>query len=179
MRRAVIDTNVLLVANDNHEGVSEQCIIACIETIGEIRRRGVVVIDDEWKILGEYHHKLNPNKGQPEPGDAFLKWLLQRQANPAHVAQVSVTESAPDWFEEFPDHDLQMKFDPPDRKFIAVAASDGGNPHVFQAADCKWLSWWPQLTEVGVRFRFVCLEDVKRFYRGKFDGPIPELPPDE
>ncbi|WP_372609465.1 hypothetical protein [Halomonas sp.] len=179
MTRAVVDTNVLLVANDDHEGVSEECIIACIEAIEEIRRRGVVVIDDEWKILGEYHHKLNPNKGQPEPGDAFLKWLLQRQANTKHVAHVPVTETVQDWFEEFPDHDLQVAFDPPDRKFIAVAAADDGNPHVFQAADCKWLSWWPQLAGAGVRFRFVCPEDVKRFYRGKFDGPVPELPQDE
>ena len=179
MPRAVVDTNVLLVANDDHEGVSEECIIGCIEAIDEIRRRGVVVIDDSWKLLEEYLHKLDPNKGQPEPGDAFLKWLLQRQANPKHVAQVSVTESAAGWFEEFPNHELQKVFDPPDRKFIAVAAADDGNSQVLQAADCKWLSWWPQLAEAGIRFRFVCPEDVKRFYRGKFDGPVPELPEDE
>lgn len=179
MTRAVVDTNVLLVANKDHEDVSEDCIIACIEAIDEIRRQGVVVIDDEWKILGEYHHKLNPNKGQPELGDAFLKWLLQRQANTRHVVQVPVSESAQYWFEEFPSHDLQREFDPPDRKFIAVAAADGGNPRVFQAADCKWLSWWPQLAEAGIRFRFVCPEDVKRFYRGKFDDLVPELPEDE
>lgn len=177
--RAVVDTNVLLVANDVHKGVSPECVIACIESIDYIRRNGVIVIDDSWKLLGEYLHKLNPNKGQPEPGDAFLKWILQRQANAKHVAQVPVTESAEDWFEEFPDHALQRAFDPPDRKFIAVAAADDGNPIVFQAADCKWLSWWPQLAEAGVRFRFVCPEDVKRFYRGKFDGTVPELPEDE
>lgn len=177
--RAVVDTNVLLVANDYHGGVSPECVIACIESIDYIRRNGVIVIDDSWKLLEEYLHKLNPNKGQPEPGDAFLKWILQRQANAKNVAQVPITESAKDWFEEFPDHALQRAFDPPDRKFIAVAAADDGNPIVFQAADCKWLSWWPQLAEAGVRFRFVCPEDVKRFYRGKFDGTVPELPEDE
>lgn len=177
--RAVVDTNVLLVANDDHEGVSQACVITCIESIDDIRRNGVIVIDDGWKLLEEYLHKLNPNKGQPEPGDAFLKWILQRQAYAKHVAQVPITESAPDWFEEFPNHDLQREFDPPDRKFIAVAAADEGNSIVFQAADCKWLSWWPELAEAGVRFRFVCPEDVKRFYRGKFDGTVPELPEDE
>lgn len=138
-----------------------------------------MVIDDQWKILKEYQKNLSANKGQPGPGDSFLKWLHQRKANLKNVAQVSVTETEKDWFQEFPDHALQHEFDPPDRKFIAVAAVDDGNPHVLQAADCKWLSWWPQLAEAGVRFRFVCPEDVKRFYRGKFDGPVPELPEDD
>lgn len=179
MRRAVVDTNVLLVANHNHDDISEECVITCIEVINSLCQVGVTVIDDEWRILGEYQNKLNPSRGQPGPGDAFLKWLLQRQANPKHVAQVSVSETSDDWFEEFPDHTLQREFDPPDRKFIAVAAADPDKPPILQAADCKWLNWWQPLAEVGVRFCFVCPEDVKRFYRGKFDGPVPELPEDD
>lgn len=179
MKRAVVDTNVLLVANHDHDDISEECVITCIEAIDRLRRGGVTVIDDDWRILGEYQHKLDPNHGQPGPGDVFLKHLLRHKANPKHVVQVPVNETANDWFHEFPDYALQGEFDPPDRKFIAVAAADDGNSHVLQAADCKWLSWWPQLAEAGIRFRFVCPEDVKRFYRGKFDGPVPELPEDE
>ncbi|HSH56846.1 MAG TPA: hypothetical protein VK965_02695 [Halomonas sp.] len=180
MKRAVVDTNVLLVANQYHDDVSEECVITCIEAIDRLRRSGVTVIDDEWRILGEYQHKLDPSRGQPGAGDAFLKWLLQRQANPKHVAQVPVSETADEWFEEFPDHGLQHEFDPPDRKFIAVATADIGKPPILQAADCKWLNWWRPLMVAGVHFRFVCPDDVRRFYTQKFpDQPIPELPPDE
>ncbi|MCE8037032.1 hypothetical protein [Halomonas sp. MCCC 1A11062] len=180
MRRAVVDTNVLLVANRDHEDVSEECVITCIEAIDSLRRGGVTVIDDEWRILGEYTHKLNPRRGQPGAGDAFLKWLFQRRVDSRYVAEVTVTESADDWFEEFPDHTLQREFDPPDRKFIAVAAADAGNPPILQAADCKWLNWWQPLSIAGVHFRFVCPDDVGRFYSQKFPGqPRPEFPEDE
>ena len=180
MRRAVVDTNVLLVSNRDHAEISEECVITCIEALASLRQSGVTVIDDEWRILGEYQNKLNPNRGQKEPGDAFLKYLLRQQANPKHVAEVSVTESADDWFEEFPDHALQREFDPPDRKFIAVAAADAENPPILQAADCKWLNWWEPLSQAGVHFRFVCQDDVTRFYAQKFPNQtMPEFPPDE
>ena len=180
MRRAVVDTNVLLVANGDHADISEDCVITCIEAINRLAHDGVTVIDDEWRILGEYHNKLSPNHGQPRPGDVFLKHLLRQQSNTARVFGVSITESADDWFEEFPDHELQRAFDPPDRKFIAVAAADAGSTPVLQAADCKWLDWWQPLSRTGVLFRFICQNDMRRFYAQKFaDRILPSFPPDE
>jgi len=180
MRRAVVDTNVLLVANGDHADISDDCVITCIEMIDRLVQNGVTVIDDEWRILSEYQNKLNPNHGQPGPGDVFLKHLLRHQANAKHVVGVSVTEKGNDWFEEFPDLELQCDFDPPDRKFIAVAAADAENTPVLQAADCKWLNWWKPLSRTGVQFRFVCQNDVRRFYAQKFaDRTIPSFPPDE
>ncbi len=180
MRRAVVDTNVLLVANGDHADISEDCVITCIEMIERLAKRGVTVIDDEWRILGEYQNKLNPNHGQPGPGDAFLKHLFRQRANAARVVEVSVRESADDWFEEFPDHQLQREFDPPDRKFIAVAAADTEVTSILQAADCKWLNWWERLSETGMRFCFVCQWDIKRFFAQKFpDQSLPGFPPDE
>lgn len=176
--RSVVDTNVLLVANDQHEDASADCVACCVELIVQLSRSGTVVIDDDWRILSEYLHKLDSRCRQPGPGDAFLKWLLQRRANPRHVVEVSVTETAQDWFVEFPGEDLQRDFDPPDRKFIAVAAADEGNPQVVQATDCKWLRWWRRLEEGGIETRFICPKDVRRFYRNKFGEPVPDLPED-
>lgn len=176
--RSVIDTNVLLVANDQHQDASVDCVACCVESIARLSRSGTVVIDDGWRILSEYQHKLDSHRRQPGPGDAFLKWMLQRRANPRYVVEVSVTEAGQDWFVEFPDEDLQRDFDPPDRKFIAVAAADAGNPQVVQAADCKWLGWWRRLAERGIETQFICPEDVQRFYRNKFGEPVPDLPED-
>lgn len=174
--RAVIDTNVLLVANGQHADVSTDCVTECVLRLQAMEKTGITVIDDGFRILGEYQHKtsLNPPKGV---GDVFLKWLLRQAGNPARVEQVSLTELAENEFAEFPDTALQPAFDAPDRKFAAVAHAHPDKPSVWQAADCKWLDWWPALQIKGVRVEFLCPDDACGFYRNKFPGkPMPALP---
>lgn len=174
MTRAVIDTNVLLVANGDHEDASEDCAINCLETLETIRTQGIAVIDSDWRIIREYQDNI-PTKGQPGPGQVFLKWLLQRRATASQVVEVALTENSPDRFEEFPDKALEPHFDPPDRKFVAVAAADG-SATIKQAVDCKWLDWWQQLSQGGVTVHFLCPDDVCRYYRNKFNISPPHLP---
>lgn len=176
MAEVVIDTNVLLVAEGRHEDASEECRLACIQRLKKAMQGETIVVDGGYRILGEYQHKLDARRGKGA-GTAFLKWLLQRQADPRHVQPVPVTEVAPDRFEEFPVPALEPKFDAPDRKFPAVANAHRGKPPILQAADCKWLDWWPALREAGIRVEFICPDDVCRFYEKKFpDKPKPTLP---
>lgn len=174
--KAVIDTNVLLVANQQHADVSDDCVETCVLRLLTMQKAGVVVIDDGHRVLGEYQQKtrLNPPKGV---GDVFLKWLLREEWNPARVEQVALTQHAPDCFAEFPDPTLEPQFDPPDRKFAAIAHAHAEKPPIWQAADSKWLNWWPALRAKGVCVEFLCPDDVCRFYRAKFPGdPLPSLP---
>ena len=174
--RAVIDTNVLLVANGQHVDVSEGCVIECVRRLQTMQKAGITVIDDDYRILGEYRNKtsLNPPKGV---GDVFLKWLLRQAGNPARVEQISLTELAENEFAEFPDTTLQPAFDAPDRKFAAVAHAHPDKPPIWQAADCKWLDWWPTLQAKGVHVEFLCSTDACGFYLKKFPGkPLPALP---
>ncbi len=176
--KAVVDTNVLLVANRQHAEVSSKCVIACVERLQALQKKGVVVIDDGHRILGEYRKKtsLSPPKGV---GDVFLKWLMRNANNTRHVEQVPLTETVEDNFEEFPVPALAAAFDPPDRKFAAVAHVHPQKPPVWQAADSKWLAWWQDLRAQGVRVEFLCPSDVLRVYRKKFpDRPAPTLPQD-
>lgn len=176
MMRAVIDTNVLLVANRQHPDVSEDCVLECVRRLTQLKESGVTVIDDGYRILGEYQNRtrLNPPKGV---GDVFLKWLLQAGGNSTHVEQVSLTEGAADSFAEFPDAALEPQFDAADRKFAAVANAHPAKPPIWQAADCKWLDWWPALRARGVEVEFLCPVDACAFYRSKFPGkPDPSLP---
>ena len=46
--RAVVDTNVVLVANDAHEEVSPECVLACIDRLEALMRHGTVVIDADY-----------------------------------------------------------------------------------------------------------------------------------
>jgi hypothetical protein len=176
MMRAVIDTNVLLVANGQHDDISPDCVIECVQRLQAMKKAGVTVIDDNYLILKEYQKKtqLNPAK---QPGDVFLKWLLQNVGNPKRVQQVSLTETAENCFTEFPDPALEPAFDPPDRKFAAVANAHPDKPPILQAADCKWLNWWPALQAKGVRVEFLCPDDTCNAYRRKFPNrPLPALP---
>ena len=75
--KVVVDTNVLLVANCMHDDVSAECVLACIDHLEGLQRIGVVVIDDDYRILREYGHKTNASSPKGV-GDVFLKWLLQK-----------------------------------------------------------------------------------------------------
>jgi hypothetical protein len=174
--KAVIDTNVLLVANGQHADVSPSCVTACVTRLQEMGKAGITVIDDDFRILGEYLNKssINPAKGV---GDVFLKNLLRHTGNPKKCEQVVLTETGVNEFSEFPDHALQPAFDAPDRKFAAVAYAHIDKPPVWQAADCKWIDWWPALHAKGISIEFLCSDDVCRFYRKKFpEKPLPALP---
>lgn len=174
--RAVIDTNVLLVANGQHADVSADCVTICVQRLQSIEKTGMVVIDDGFRVLGEYLKKTQVNRSKGV-GDLFLKWLLREANNAARVAQVTLTETAADRFAEFPDSALEPQFDPPDRKFAAVAHAHPDKPPIWQAADSKWLDWWRALQTKGVAVEFLCPADVCQFYRKKFpDQSVPTLP---
>lgn len=177
MSASVVDTNVILVANNAHAGVSPECVIACVERLNELMKSGVLVIDDGFRIFTEYLNKTSPRSAKGV-GDEFVRWALRHQYQVDRVHQVSIAEHAPDRYSEFPDDAaLESSFDPADRKFAAVAHAHSGNPTIWQAADCKWLDWWPALKACGVEVEFLCGADVCRFYARKFpDQPIPSLP---
>ena len=176
MVEVVIDTNVLLVADGKHPDVSEECVLACAERLETIKRSGRVVIDDSYRIIGEYQNKIDSRRGKGI-GAVFLKWLLQNQANSRYVARVQLKETSEHRYAEFPVTTLEADFDPPDRVFPAVSNARSGKPRILQAVDSKWLRWWPELKAAGIAVEFLCPEDVCRFYAGKFPKePIPPLP---
>ena len=175
MHAVVIDTNVLLVANQQHNDASPECILACTQKLLWAQQHGVVVVDDAYRIISEYQNK--PDIKGTRTGDAFLKWVLQNQSNTARVHRVRINETDGDHFHEFPDQALQPDFDAPDRKFPAVANAHHNKPPILQAADCKWLNWWPALHATGITVDFVCPVDICGFYGKKFpEARIPVLP---
>lgn len=174
--RAVIDTNVILVANGSHPGMGEECRLACIERLEAMAKRGRVVIDDGFEILEEYLRRSEPRKGR-RAGDVFLKWLLNNQHNAARVERVPIEVSAGHSYAEIDALGLSINIDRSDRKFVAVAARRRRKPPIWEAADSKWLDWWQALRAVGIEVDFLCTGDLLRHYRRKFPNrPIPLLP---
>lgn len=158
----VIDTNVILVANGQHEDVSDACRVSCANRLKAIVEDGKVAIDDKYRILNEYQNKTSPHAGK-RVGDVFVKWILRNNANAERCAAVKLEEHHARGFTSFPDDTRLADFDPPDRKFVAVAAAHGDRPPIYQAADSKWIDWAPVLKEHEVEVQFLCPGDIQAF----------------
>jgi len=159
MTASIVDTNVLIVANGDADHASEVCVMASLQALRNVRDGGCVVIDENYEILREYQNKVSPS-GQPGPGDAFLKWVLQNQAKPEHCERVSITPHDERGYEEFPADPALATFDPSDRKFVAAALASRRDPTVLVALDRDWWDHHQALTRNGLRIEFLC-EEIK------------------
>lgn len=164
---AIVDTNVVLVANGQHQDVSPGCTAACALRLQSIMKSGRIAADDHFRILLEYQNKTQPRTAN-RPGDAFVKWALRNKANAAKCDLIRITEHAARGFKEFPEDDRLASFDAADRKFVAVAAAHPDHPPILQAADSKWLDWAGPLQVHGINVDFLCPDDIERFHASKF-----------
>ena len=164
---AVVDTNVAVVANGQSQQASPDCVITCVERLGQITS-GVekLALDNEWRIIEEYQRNLH-SSDQPGVGDAFLKWALTNWANPQRCELVPITpvDNLENDFREFPKDPALNDFDPSDRKFIAVALVHPQNPPILQAVDSKWWGFRNALERTGVRVAFICEDDIQRLHK--------------
>ena len=152
----VIDTNVLAVANGRHELAQARCVEACIDALDEARR-GSVVIDEGQLILDEYRRHC-AFAGQPGLGDAFFKWLWNRQADSRYCRCVRITPHGQRGFVEFPADARLAAFDRSDRKFVAAALAAGDFPPVLNASDTDWWLARKELESHGLTLTFLCPE---------------------
>ncbi len=131
-----------------------------------------LVIDDQFRIVGEYQNKIKPNTGN-RVGDGFVKWALRNIRITERVHRVGLIAHSQRGFETFPDDEELAKFDKPDRKFVAVACAHGDFPPILQATDSKWLGWNDALRRHGVIVEFICRDDVERFHAQKTKTSTP------
>jgi hypothetical protein len=166
--KCVVDTNVPVIANGKSKQASAECIRVCAVRLDELKRRGKLVLDDGWRILKEYMSNLD-SKGQPGPGNKFLKWVHTNYKNPKRCELVRITprNSSETDFEEFPSDPEIEDFDPEDRKFVAVAAAHPDKPPILQAVDAKWWEMKEPLREAGITVNFLCEKDIRSILHRK------------
>jgi hypothetical protein len=161
----VVDTNVAIVANNKETPqASPNCILDCIAMIKEITAKSrILVLDNSFEIIKEYRHKLD-EKGQPGVGDEFLKWVLTNWRNDTYCVTVSITKNEDGLnFKEFPNTDPELeKFDPSDRKFVAVALAHPSKPTIVNAVDSDWSHFEKALTKHGLNIHNICPEVIKK-----------------
>jgi len=152
----MVDTNVGIVANDRPQERPQpvhlqESIGACTRFLQELTSSGRIAIDDAWEIIREYQAGMR-SSGQPGPGDAFLKWVLVNQANPARCRRVDISGIAvPKRLEGF---------DPADRKFICSALGCP-QPRIAEAVDGLWWKRRADFEAVGIAVNFLCPEEIK------------------
>lgn len=178
-KKMLMDTNVILVANIQHEQASIACIRACTELIQAVHKGGyLVLVDDQdghsW-ILSEYQNKTQPwSYGSQRVGDLFVRSLLQgNHAGSAVLEKVAITgkgpcdpDGEPRDYSEFPVDGRLTGFDHADRKFVAVASSASKPmPVIHVAVDAGFLQHKDVLHELGFKVKFLCPADIRAFRR--------------
>ena len=170
MSAVIVDTNVIVIANDADDDDRKDCRERCQDRLMRIRSHGEkVVVDDRWRIFGEYERNVNPNikKGI---GDIFVKRVLQNLGNPNICITVPITpldENETD-FEEFPTDNALSDFDQDDRKFIAVAVAyekiHQQKAVLLQAVDSQWYGLREALVKNGLEIEFICEAYIRSLY---------------
>ena len=158
----IVDTNVPVVANSHSEQASPDCVTACVNALQDITDSSErLVLDDDWAVIREYLANLRSD-GQPGVGDAFLRWVLTNQANPARCELIALPVDAEGEYEHFPKDHMLARFDPADRKFVALALAHPSRPRVLEAVDPDWWHHRRALHANGVVVQFLCPQDIAR-----------------
>ncbi len=169
-KKFLVDTNVPKTANYalNPADITDElagCILACVEAIDHVVKKGSLVLDAGDEIFTEYRNHLSMS-GQPGVGDRFMKWVHDNRWSFPDADRVIITKNG-ESYDEFPDHDGLSDFDNSDRKFIAASNAHPAKPPVLQATDSKWWGWKDALDEVGITVHFLCPDYAEAKYAEK------------
>lgn len=159
MRRRVVDTNVLIVANGRDTNATTACRAAAIEALRQVLRDGRIVVDAADAILAEYRRHCEP-KGQPGVGDRFFHEVLMRYDGKVERIHLETNEAGD--YADFPDDPDLVGFDRSDRKFAAAARKSGAP--VLNATDSDWLDFAAALERHGLKVSFVCGRTRDRWF---------------
>lgn len=150
----VIDTNVLVVASNPTHDCSENCF-DFLEKI--LRNESAIFIDEFFdekrqkfcsEIEDEYKKRISSQD--------YAYWLLRKifDRDPSSIiCRVEVKKDEGGNYLNFPS-DLE-KFDPNDKKFVAVAIASKKNPEIVNAVDSDWKRHEVTLKKY-VKLKFLC-----------------------
>jgi len=163
MDAVIVDTNVIIAANDEAEHAAPDCVERCQKRIKQIlEQQETSVVDEGWRILSEYKRyvDLKTRKGI---GDLFVKTLLQnlmRRPRICTTVRINPLDGSETDFDEFPTTEALSDFDVADRKFIAVAIAyerdQNKKATILQALDRKWGPFREAFEREGVLIDFLC-----------------------
>ena len=156
--RAVVDTNVLVVANGRDTHVDVSCQLRCVDELARLSREEVVCVDDKMLIMSEYE-KNTGHKGQAKPGTVFYKQIWRKMGDSNRVRLVPVEPRDAEG-RDFADPILPPSNLKKDAKFLAVAIK--ADAVIVNAADSDWAEHRELTGRLGVDVRQLCPQHATR-----------------
>ncbi len=172
MSKYIIDANVPILAATPVRDIPEDqftCALNAMKFIHSFLQdsNSKLVLDDEWRVLSEYQNIEKRNTGR-SIGMEFLSWVYQNRLKDVcdllHLEEVSENVYA-----EYPPTEELREFDPPDRKYIALAYKHKEHPPIIEASDSKWWGIKGALREYGLQVNFIDEEYIKMKYEQKIE----------
>jgi hypothetical protein len=154
----ILDTNVIVVADNRHPGASPQCVDRSAAALVSASH-GVVLVDKGFDILTEYANNI-ASAWPLSPGARFVRELQNNLFNPLRCRQVDITPHAGREYEEFPADPALTGFDRGDRKFVAVRLASGETARIYNSVDSDWWVSREALAVHAVDVEFLCLEHM-------------------
>lgn len=170
MNKYIIDANVPLLAGTPVSKIPKDQLICarnCNKFISEVINNpdARLVLDDSGKILKEYRNAWKVGQ-DPNLATMFYRWAYQNMAR-EDGDFIHLEEIAPNEYKVYPD-DAQLKeFDPPDRKYIALAYEHLENPPIVEASDSKWWGIKEILKKYNIDVIFIDEEYIKKKFEQK------------
>lgn len=160
MKRRVVDTNVLVVANGRNTNATDSCREATIDGLKSIVDQARIVIDAAGEIVDEYRKHCEA-AGQPGLGDQFFRLVLRNYQG--RIERVDVPKNQDGSFANFPDDERLKAFDLSDRKFVATAVVSRAK--IVNSTDSDWHEHFLALSESGVKIEFLCGTDSDSWFK--------------
>lgn len=155
---AVIETNILIVANGESDQANGACQRKCIDLLLEVSDAASLALDRGGKIFDEYSVYCNYS-GEPGAGDEFFVWVHENKWTSCRL--VSITPHEDRGYEEFPEDEALRTFDPSDRKFVATALGCEPTATVYNAVDSDWSHHADPLAAAGLKVKELCPDCLK------------------
>lgn len=159
-RFAVIDSNVLIVANRESDQATDTCVENCVDVLMEVQANASLAVDEAGEIVTEYSRYCSYS-GQPGVGDRFFLWAHRNQH------RVRLTPHETRGYEEFPATEALATFDPSDRKFVATALACEPTATIYNAVDSDWSHHAAPLAAAGAQVTELCPDCLKPATTGK------------
>lgn len=170
MNKYIIDANVILLAGTSVKDVPREqliCAKKCLEFVKKFMEHpeASLVLDAEGRILREYRRAYTLSNS-PNMATVFSIWVHQHMPKNAEDF-VSLKEIREHEFENYPESEKLKKFDPPDRKYIALAYNHKERPPIVEASDSKWWGIREDLENNGIKILFIDEAYIKEKYMQK------------
>lgn len=170
MSKYIIDANVALLAGTPVSKIPTDQLVCARECARFIKNflndpEARLVLDDAGRILKEYR---NANKIGEAPNLATMFCVWAHQRMPVESQDfVHLDEIAQNEYEMYPNDEQLKSFDPPDRKYIALAYKHPEKPPIVEASDSKWWGIKEALKKYGIDLIFIDEEYIKKKFEQK------------